>query len=166
MPILNVRHGRTQISKPDLHWALGRRWHIGDTGYVKTYSGTPGSTPLRMHRLVMERVVGRTLQPNEFVDHINHDKLDNRRSNLRVVTKSQNGMNLRPRGGKSRYLGVGFKGADRRKCWFSYINIEGKRWYIGNFATEEEAAWMRDQYALALHGDFASLNFVYLPVVA
>lgn len=167
MPVLTITGGQTQVEDIDYKWALSRRWHLGDTGYVKTYSGRPGGTPIRMHRLIMERMVGRRLIEGELVDHINKDKLDNRRGNLRLASKSQNGMNLHPRKGcKSRYIGVGYYDTydHRLKPWMSYVNFEGKRWYLGRYKTQEEAAWMRDQWAVQLHGEFASLNFDYPPV--
>ncbi|WP_437774112.1 hypothetical protein [Arthrobacter sp. KNU40] len=43
----------------------------------------------------------------------------------------------------------------------SYVNVDGKRYYLGRYYTEEEAAWMYDQWAAVLHGDFAFLNFEY-----
>ena len=160
---MTILHGSVRISSEDADWAKTRRWHLGDTGYAKTYSGRPGGTPLRMHRLIMGRVLGRELQAGEYVDHINGDKLDNRRENLRLVTKAQNGWNRKPpRDNKSGYTGVHFD--VKRSRWMVYINVNGQRFNLPACATAEESAWMRDQYAVQLHGDYAQTNFDYLEV--
>jgi hypothetical protein len=163
VPRIAIKDTNILLSQEDIEWAASRPWHISDTGYVRGYSGTPGKAASRMHRLIVERKLARTLLSDELVDHINHNKLDNRRSNLRIATKSTNGMNSRPRGGHSPYIGVCKKNDRPYKCWMAYLNLDGTRFLIGNFYSELEAAWMRDQYALALHGEFASLNFEYLP---
>lgn len=166
MVVVQILHGAVQVSKEDVSWATSRPWHVGDTGYAMGYSGIPGGTPQRMHRVLMERVLGRQLAHTEFVDHINGDKLDNRRENLRVATKSQNGMNRRFKtaGTSSKFFGVARHRADGG--WMTYVNVSGKRIYCGNYKDEEEAAWMRDQFAMELHGDFVGLNFTYEPVEA
>lgn len=162
MSIIFITRGKVEIDDCDLEWASRRPWHLGDTGYAKCYGGRAGATPLRMHRLVMERILSRKLGANEYVDNINRDKLDNRRTNLRLATKGQNSMN-RPvqRGGKSGYKGVAHSGDKRIKCWMSYITLDRKRYYLGRYYTEEEAAWMYDQWAIELHDDYSHLNFNY-----
>lgn len=152
------------LDPEDAVWASSRPWHRGDTGYAKCAAGGTGKAPLKMHRLVLERMLGRPLTSLEVGDHINGDPLDNRRSNLRVASLSQNGMNRNKRYGISSYQGVGRCADGRIKCWMAYVNLEGQRYYVGKYYTEEEAAWMRDQWAIVLHGEFASLNFDYLPV--
>jgi HNH endonuclease len=165
MPTLVVRNGITQLDEVDYEWAKPQTWHMGDTGYVKTHNPSGNHSPLKMHRLIFERMIGRPLRPGEFVDHKNRIKTDNRRSNLRLATKSQNGMNLQTGKGKtSRYIGVHCDRSRRYKRWMAYVAVDQKRWQIGRFYSEEEAAWMRDQWAVQLHGEFASLNFEYLPV--
>ncbi len=75
------------------------------------------------------------------VDHINGDKLDNRKANLRVCTRSENLHNLK---GKSRSKS-GLRGAYRELnrgegCrWFSQISVKGKMHHLGRFDTAEEA---------------------------
>jgi hypothetical protein len=162
MPILSITGCSVNVDPQDLEWCRSRPWHLGDTGYAKCYSGRAGGTPLRMHRLIMQRMLGRQLTSVELVDHINGDKLDNRRSNLRLATKSQNGMNRRKVYGTSKYLGVHYEKSNN--YYMSYISLDGTRWYCGYLKTEDEAAWLRDQWAIALHGEFARLNFEYREV--
>lgn len=89
------------------------------------------------------------------IDHVNHDGLDNRRSNLRVATIRQNNQNSSGRHGTSRYQGV---------SW----NISAGKWranccgmYLGSFVLEEDAARAYDRAALALCGPGAQLNGLF-----
>lgn len=73
------------------------------------------------------------------VDHINGNPLDNRRSNLRIATRSDNARNRAGRG-KSKYLGVYKSSSKRAKMWVAQLKVGDKAKYLGNFFTEEEAA--------------------------
>lgn len=70
----------------DLDLLLCRAWCTDAYGYVRNGKGT-------LHRQIAERVLGRKMERHEIIDHINGDRLDYRRSNLRVVTQAQNGHN-------------------------------------------------------------------------
>lgn len=113
-----------------------------------------------LHRLIMNVTDG-----NLFVDHINHDTFDNRRSNLRVVTKQQNAFNKVAHVKSS----TGFKGvqADRRfskrlkKYTYKYktcLYLNGKRHYFGTFSTPIEAARRYNEIAPLYFGEYAYLN--------
>jgi hypothetical protein len=73
--------------------------------------------------------------PDNFIDHINGIKDDNRICNLRDVTRSENMQNLKKPQGKNKYLGV-YK---KRNKWQAKIEIEGKKIHIGMFSNEEDA---------------------------
>ena len=103
-----------------------------------------------MHRVVMNAPVGKQ------VDHINHNGLDNRKINLRLCTATQNKANrLKPLGGKSKYKGVSLT----RCGWDAKIECKGKRYYLGSFKDEVDAAKAYDKAACELFGEFACLNF-------
>lgn len=79
--------------------------------------------------------------PNGFIDHINGIRTDNRISNLRVVTSSENIQNQRKPKGRNPYLGVSaIKGTT---FWQAHISANGKQKNLGRFKTPEEA---RDAY--------------------
>lgn len=92
------------------------------------------------------------------VDHINHNTLDNRRSNLRICTTQQNTFNRGPQKNNS----SGFKGvhwSKKMSKWVARIKHHGRGMHIGVFSVKEEAALAYDAVALELFGDFAWLNF-------
>lgn len=110
-----------------------------------------------MHRAVMERVVGRKLSRSEKVDHIDGNGLNNARSNLRIVSHSQNLAN-RPgwRQAASRFKGVTKSCGGR---WAARIFPHGKNIWIGVYDTEEDAARAYDVAAVIHFGECAKLNF-------
>lgn len=103
-----------------------------------------------MHRMVM----GCKRGDKKEVDHINLDTLDNRKQNLRFVTRSQNQLNRDklPRN-KSGFKGVIAK-VDRsgRPRFVSNIRIHGKLWVLGTFDTAEQAS---EAYKARLAEEFA-----------
>ncbi len=93
-----------------------------------------------IHRIIMERVIGRKLLKEEEVDHINGIRNDNRRENLRVVTRSVNQRNRHKCWSKSGYFGVSKIG----NRWRSRLTVKNNRrsfnLFQGYFSTAEEAA--------------------------
>lgn len=101
-------------------------------------------------------------KPGDIVDHINRNKLDNRRCNLRLATTQQNAWNRSKHSGLtySDYLGVAKRYLDK-DSWVASISIDGTNYPLGVFETQEEAAYVRDQFAMQLHGEYGVLNFEY-----
>ena len=90
-------------------------------------------------------------------DHRNGDGLDNRRSNLRQATRSQNLCNRRCQIGASGFRGVTWQ--KNRSAWKAQIGLAGRNYHVGYYSTAEAAARARDDAARNLHGEFAVLNF-------
>lgn len=102
-----------------------------------------------MHRLILGAI------PGQFVDHINGNGLDNRRSNLRFCTHMENMRNRKKsKNGTSQYKGVYLEHGK----WRARI-MAGFRKSLGLFTNEKEAAMAYDIAAKSLHGHFARLNF-------
>jgi hypothetical protein len=96
--------------------------------------------------------------PGLVVDHINHNGLDNRKDNLRLCTRAQNALNQRPRKGtSSRYKGVYWHERDKR--FYAQISHKGRRYHLGSYKSEIQAAKAYDKKAKELFGEFAHLNF-------
>lgn len=139
------RHGVALVSPEDAD-LLRRRYSLHPRGYVHSRQG-------RLHRLVLQA------PPGLIVDHINHDKQDCRRSNLRLATDAQSVRNrkkLRRNGHPaSPYIGVYRNGSG----WIARITIDGVRRSVGTFPTQIEAARAYDTAAKTFVGEFANLNF-------
>jgi hypothetical protein len=91
------------------------------------------------------------------VDHIDHDGLNDRQSNLRICTFQENLHNSRPHGKSSRFKGVCWDKAGRR--WVVYICHNRRSRFVGHFTDEIEAARAYDRKAYELFGEYAYLNF-------
>lgn len=107
-----------------------------------------------LHRVILARILGRELQKGEFCDHVNGNACDNRRSNLRPCSHSENIRNSRkPMTNTSGLKGVTFHKASNK--WLTQIGIDGKRIHLGTFATREEAYAAYCEAAIRLFGEFA-----------
>jgi hypothetical protein len=115
------------------------------------YAVSTSRPQVRMHRLILGF-------PDSLIDHRDRDGLNNRRSNLRLATNSQNMMNRIKRvAGTSKFKGVCRVLSGK---WQARITINHRRTVIGRFQNERDAAWCYDFAALGLFGDFARTNFI------
>ena len=106
-----------------------------------------------MHRVILGATKG------DQVDHINGNKLDNRRCNLRLCSGSQNQMNRRAIGGVSKFKGVVWqKRSGAGGFWRASITKDGVTKYLGSFSTDLEAAAAYNSAAQELYGAFAAVN--------
>lgn len=130
------------------------RLHLMGWRYYKTKGRNTGYGYLhmeiegKMKRIAMHRFILDLTDPKIHVDHIDHDGLNNQKSNLRIVDNRLNHHNRRNQG-KSYLVGACWDKA--RNKWISYIRLEGRKTYIGRFNTEEEAhrAYMKRVEELA-----------------
>lgn len=106
--------------------SLGK-WTLHGEGYA--YRWDRSVKPIKcmlMHRIIMNAPKGKD------VDHINHNKLDNRRANLRIVSRSTNAHNREVQG----------SGYEESKHWNGYVarlHLNGARVYLGRFNNKEDA---------------------------
>lgn len=141
------------VDASDYKWLSNYTWGLDSEGYAITTIRENGKQKKRkIHRMIMNA------QRNQMVDHINGDKLDNRRSNLRFCTNSQNQANATSRRGKSRYKGV--HKLPHRNLWQARIQVSGERKHLGLYKSEKEAALEYDKAAFKYHGEFAKTNIL------
>lgn len=128
------------------------KWHLNNQGYASSWID---SQKVSMHRFILGLKKGDA----KDVDHKNFNRLDNRRENIRVCTRTENSMNKRIQKNNlsSKFKGVSFD-KDRKK-FRSYISHKGRLMYLGLFTDEERAAKKYDQKATELYGQYAHLNF-------
>lgn len=149
---LGGKHGTgkfTLVDDADFELVSKYSWSL----FVSGYAGAcvKGETTL-LHRLLMKPRKG--LQ----VDHINGDRLDNRRINLRTCTPAQNCMNVSKHkrvNPSSKYKGVCFRARAKKRVW--RCNVAAIE--LGSFETEIEAALAYDKRVRELYGEFATVNF-------
>lgn len=122
-----------------------RTWYINKYGYPMA-SKTAIFEPTLMHRLIMGA------NKNEYVDHINHNKYDNRKSNLRIVSRSQNSMNIGRR--KNNTSGVTGVYLQKNGKWIARITANNKNIYLGIFENKEEAIISRHKAEDLYYGEY------------
>lgn len=166
MKTIQLTRGREAlVDDDDFEWLSSFNWYAavsGKTFYARrSIQLSNGRQTLHMHREVMQRA-GHDLTGMD-VDHREHDGLDNRKSMLRVVTKSQNLANQRgPQSGNtSGFLGVYFHKGTRR--WIARIRVNGEQLYLGSFDKPIEAARAHDAYIIK-HG--LMFHTLSIPVAA
>ena len=158
---LNPNTPDIQIDETDLSLISQYTWHIHN-GYVahtvtrKTSElcGLPVDSTLLLHRLLLNPPA------DMVVDHVSGDKLDNRRSNLRVCLQNENLLNRSKQLSQtsSKFKGVHLAKGKIVRPWRAEIYYQRQRFHIGYFDTETEAAEAYNQHAIVLFGEYANLN--------
>lgn len=141
------------IDKHDYERVSELKWFAQkDHGSNRWYVISTSKPNIKLHRYLLNP------KRTEVVDHINGDGLDNRRINLRIVSNSQNHMNMNksklPQ--SSIYKGVSWH--IRHKRWIARIYHEGKRIHLGYFKSESDAANAYNKAASLYFGEYALLN--------
>ena len=155
---IHMKHGYVAvIDEEDLPLVEGYAWHahpINQNGYARPpyprapIPGTRGWGKISLHHLLLNP------EPGYLGDHIDGDPWNNRRSNLRICTTSQNQQNrIHLTTNTSGYRGVSWSSQKRR--WRARVAQRS----IGYFKTKEEAARAYDDAAREEFGEFARLNF-------
>ena len=129
--------------------------------FINGYFRTTESKSRCMHRMVLSRKLGYPITDDIICDHINHNRLDNTRSNLRPVNPKQNSWNRRNRYDSA----IEYKGVcmDKNKYRAEIKVPDGKRKFLGNYDTAEQAAYQYNSASHMLFGEYAYLND--LPIV-
>lgn len=151
-PQIKLPGGHTLLfDQVDTELVMGRLWRALKPTRSRTYYAASGGNNDLLHRLIM------AAPPGLDVDHRNGNGLDDRRSNLRLATRSQNLANQAiGAANKSGYKGVYRRWDDQK--WAAQVKIAGKAHYLGSFEDPWDAAQAYNQKAFELFGEFARLN--------
>lgn len=152
-----LTHGYVAIiDDEDAELVSGRKWHARKNQRGKVYAARKRRYQAAelMHRLIARAPKGMQ------VDHIDGNPLNNRRSNLRLCTATQNAWNRRQPTVRSAFEKTGFRGLERSgNRWRVRITHYGKRVNVGSFRTPEEAAKAYDAKIIELRGEYAAPNY-------
>lgn len=134
---------------------MAPRWqkHKTKTGayaVARMFDANGKHTSFLLHRIITGA------NPGEQVDHRNHNGLDNRLCNLRICSQSQNQANKRKLYGRSRFKGVIRDGKSGK--WVARIGVNKKKYTLGRFENEIDAAKAYDAAAIEHFGEFACTN--------
>lgn len=151
------KHGTVDVILDEVGVKLfdSRIWGVdfraGKPAYLKANNPISGGN-IYFHRTIMNAPKG------SEIDHINGNKLDNRLSNLRFCSRSENLRNRRSYSKSSKYKGIVLSKNSVDK-WSVKFTFEKQVFYTMSIYTEEEAARLYDRMIKLLHGKFAQLNF-------
>jgi hypothetical protein len=163
---VHLTHGFVAlVDDEDFERVNAHAWSVMNHGAAQARIG---KARVQMHRFILDL----TQDDKRIVDHINHNRLDNRRCNLRIVTHAENCANRVPhkgrpfkgvidnRRGKPVLLdGPWARSRTPKKRYRAQIVADGVLYNLGSYPTEEEAARAYDRKAIELHGEYALLNF-------
>ena len=149
---ISLTQGKTALVDDDKFHEIGQYKWFCSQGYACRMERRDGKRRVvHMHHYILSKRRGYD------IDHINGDRSDNRRANLRYATRSQNNANRHvPIVASSRFKGVCWRPIPKR--WKAYIKKDGRQIHLGYFGTQEEAARAYNDAALHYFGEYASLN--------
>lgn len=157
-----LSNGTVALVDPEDYETLKKhRWYLNTDGYALTNINTGTlRRKVRMHVLITNS------EGKHYIDHINGNRLDNRKANLRPATKAENNRSRRIfRNNKSGFKGVCF----RKGAYQAYIHQGDRQLWLGTFAHPILAAIAYNAAAQVLHREFAVLNVIppdYMQVIA
>lgn len=155
MKLIKLTRGKfAKVDTEDFEILSKYKWHFNRLGYADRNlckkTKTTKHKMISMHRMIMKP------ESKQEVDHINGNGLDNRRSNLRLCSSSQNKFNRgKPKTNTSGYKGVSWE-KDRNK-WTSQIRVDGQRLRLGSFDLIADAVAAYNKASKKYHGKFSNV---------
>lgn len=129
---------------------LRSKLHMTGNGYIGMYIN---GSHIKLHRFLLS-------PPDHMqVDHINGNKYDNRKSNLRICTQSENRCNIGTYSNSTTgYKGIRFNKKNSR--YYVRLQVNGRRRELGSFTQLRAAVIAYNEAARKYHGEFAFINEV------
>jgi hypothetical protein len=150
MKTINLSNNEIAMVDDDEYEEISKyKWNLSNSGYaVRSYRENGKTKTMLMHRQIM------CPPENMLVDHIDRNKLNNQKDNLRIASYKDNSHNTIPQSW------TGYKGVDLQgNWWVAKITINGKQITVGKSKDIIEAAKKYDEAAKKYYGPFAYLNF-------
>lgn len=145
------------VDDEDFEYLSKWKWRASkgvNTLYVISSDPPKNEKTIRMHRIILG-----VTNPRVFIDHIDHDGLNNQKSNLRICSAGENRRNSRPIIGlTSKYKGVSWDKSVGR--WKAQLYINGVIHFLGTFEREQDAALAYNTAATLQYGEFGLLNTI------
>lgn len=137
-----------KVDPVDKHFLSEFTWRVHQ-GYASAQVWRNGKT----HRVYLHRLILNLKDPRHLTDHINGDRLDNRRKNLRVVDFQTSNQNVSGhRNSSSRFRGVSWD--KRAKKWEASAKMNYKKIHLGYFELEEDAAQVASEFRKEFYGGY------------
>jgi len=156
MKKIELTQGKVAIVDDEDYEELSKYKWFFSSGYARRGLARQNGRPaaILLHVAIMGKMVGLE------IDHVNGDRLDNRRENLRHVTRSQNNQNQAPgrEGASSQHKGVSWYKRD--KLWTAQIKADGKKCHLGRYESERDAAIAYNTAAIKHFGEYARINII------
>jgi len=156
--IITTRNGKEILVDEDFLIPIGMSVNVASNGYPRLLKSTGKKRPAGSYiyeQIYFHQYIAKPRKGYQ-VDHINGNKLDNRRKNLRICLNGSNNRN------KKKYSGE-YKGVHRDKRtgrWVAQITKNYRAKHLGTFSSAEEAAIAYNKSAKILHGKYAVLNII------
>lgn len=144
-------HGhKFKIDADDYEKVKDYCWRVTNKGYVVANARNGSNRYVWIHRIIMGA------EEDQFVDHKNWDKADNRKVNLRIATKAQNCTNIDLKKNNT----TGYTGVTRTRNgrYLARITANGTRHYIGTYDSFSDAVKARHDAEIRLHGEWSGSN--------
>lgn len=151
MKTIKLTQGKeTIVDDEDYEYLSQWKWYYHNGYATRSTNRINGiQTTIRLHKLLTSL--------KEEVDHINGNRLDNRKDNLRICSRKENSRNqIKRNNTSSKYKGVSWN--KRNQKWMSFITYNYKRIHLGYFYNEIDAAKAYNKAAIKYHKEFAKLN--------
>jgi hypothetical protein len=148
--VIEIKGYPIEVDDEDVERITAHSWWMSSSpqmdGHVICFSAKIAGKIIKLHRFIMGDPAGMV------VDHLDGNRLNNRKSNLRVCTARENNMNLGPsKRNKSGYRGVYFSRANHK--WRAVISLDGKNMHLGYYARPELASAAYEKAAEIFYGD-------------
>ena len=142
-----------RVSLCDFELIQGFHWRVDASGYVEAHKPGTSNQIIRLHILIMKP------EHEQWVDHINRDRSDNTRENLRIVDARQNAQNK----GLLSINTSGVSGVSlyKQTKWRARIGVDNKEILLGYFNTKDEAIKARLLAEIKYYGDYAPQKHLF-----